>query len=144
MNPRRIITLDIEDRARALAKIPLLSSLPQRELEDLAVRAHVLGFADGDVIVPEGEEGLGFYVVLTGSARVVRDGETINTLNAGDFFGEISLLEGILRSASVIASGQTTCVGILRSFFKPLLVRNPRFALQVLDEEARRADLLRG
>lgn len=135
---RRIITLDVEDRAKALARIPLLAVLPYRELEDLALRSHVLGFADGDVIVPEGEEGLGFYVILTGAVSVIRDGEPIDTLHAGDFFGEVSLLEGVPRTASVIAVGPTTCVGILRSFFKPLLVRNPRFALQVLDEEARR------
>jgi CRP/FNR family transcriptional regulator, cyclic AMP receptor protein len=143
MTARRIITLDLDDRARALARIPLLSTLPQRELEDLAVRAHVLGFSDGDVIVPEGEEGLGFYVILTGAVAVHHEGATIATLTAGDFFGEISLLEGEPRTATVMAVGQTTCVGILRSFFKPLLVRNPRFALQVLDEEARRTETLR-
>jgi CRP/FNR family cyclic AMP-dependent transcriptional regulator len=139
MSSRRIITLDLQDRANALAKIPVLSSLPIRELEDLALRSHVLAFADGDVIVPEGEEGLGFYVILAGAVRVLRAEQVLATLRAGDFFGEISLLEGQPRTATVVADGPTTCVGILRSFFKPLLVRNPRFALRVLDEEAKRS-----
>lgn len=144
MSPRRIITLDIADREKALARIPLLAELPEREREEIAARSHVIAFTDGDVIVPEGEEGLGFYVILAGAARVVRDGVQINTLAAGDFFGEISLIEGDARTATVLASGPTTCVGILRSLFKPLLVRNPRFALKILDEEARRTEMLRG
>jgi CRP-like cAMP-binding protein len=138
---RRIIALESDDRALALSRVPILSSLPSSELDEIASRSHVLAFSDGDVIVPEGEEGLGFYLILNGRCRVVRDGVQIAELHTGDFFGEISLLEGTPRNATVIADGETTCAGMLRQTFKGLLVRNPRLALRILDEEARRSGL---
>jgi CRP-like cAMP-binding protein len=138
MTPRRIISLDVDDLVRALRRIPLLEDTPERELADIAMRAHILAFDDGEVIVPEGEEGLGFYVVMSGRARVVRDGRVVNRLEQGEFFGEIALLENAGRTATVVAEGAATCLGILRTFFRPLLVRNPRLALRILDEEAKR------
>ena len=136
--PRRIIALELDDLARALQRLPLLADCPERELANIASRAHVLAFDDGEVIVPEGEEGLGFYVVLSGSAAAIRDGAVVETITQGGFFGEIALLEARRRTATVVAVGGATCLGILRSFFRPLLVRNPRIALRILDEEARR------
>lgn len=139
MTTRRIIALDAGDVSRALSQLPLLEGCSPRELERISSRAHVLSFAGGEVIVPEGEEGLGFYLILSGFVRVVRGAETIRRLGKGEFFGEVALLQGRTRTASVIADGPVTCLGILRSFFKPLLVRNPRIALRILEEEARRA-----
>lgn len=136
--PRRIIALEVDDLAGALARVPLLADCSEADLRDIATRAHVLTYDDGEVIVPEGEEGLGFYVILRGRARVERDGAVLEALDAGDFFGEIALLEDRPRIATVVAEGSVTCLGILRSFFRPLLVRNPRLALRILDEEARR------
>jgi CRP-like cAMP-binding protein len=134
----RQILVELSDRMSALAQMPLLEGCPPVELEQIASRAHVLRFDDGEVIVPEGEEGLGFYFLLDGSARVIRDDREVASLGAGDYFGEISLLEGEPRNATVVAIGPTTCMGILRSFFRPLLARNPRLALRILDEELRR------
>ncbi|MBI4730307.1 MAG: cyclic nucleotide-binding domain-containing protein [Acidobacteria bacterium] len=134
------IHLEIEDVVRALDSVPLFSRCDETELRDVARRGHVLGFADGAVIVPEGEEGLGFYVILSGRARVERGGEVVERLGANDFFGEISLLEGAPRIATVLSDGGVVVLGILRSHFRPLLARNPRLALRVLDEQARRRD----
>jgi CRP/FNR family cyclic AMP-dependent transcriptional regulator len=64
----------------------------------------------------------------------------INHLQAGDFFGEIALLEGTPRTASVMARGDVVCLGILRGDFRPLLMRQPRLALRILEEEGRRVD----
>lgn len=136
---RRIVTLDLADRARILARLSLLEGVAERDLSDIAVHAHVLTFAGGDVIVPEGEEGLGFYVIIAGTARVERGGESIQRLGPGDFFGEIALLQKRPRTASVLAEGSTTCLGILRTHFRPLLARNPRLALRILEEEAARS-----
>jgi len=138
VNAKRIIALDVSDRVRALERVPLLAGAPSEELHEIAERSHLLTFRAADVIVPEGEEGLGFYLVLAGRARVLRGDVEVDQLVPGDFFGEISLLEGQLRMATVVAAEQTTCLGILRSFFRPMLVRNPRVALRILEEERRR------
>lgn len=140
MNDRRLIRLDPNDTARAIAKVPLFAGCSEEDLRDIAALAHILTFEDGAVIVPEGEEGLGFYLLLSGEARVVQAEREVNRLRSGDFFGEISLLEGTPRTASVIAAGRTVCLGILRGDFRPLLVRQPRIALRILEEEGRRID----
>lgn len=138
MAERRLIRLDPNDTARALAKVPLFAGCSDADLRDIAALAHLLSFEDGSIIVPEGEEGLGFYLILSGEATVVQAGREINRMGTGQFFGEIALLEGTPRTASVVASGRTVCLGILRSDFRPLLVRQPRIALRILEEEGRR------
>ena len=140
MPDRKLIRLDPHDTARALAKVPLFAGCSPEDIRDIAELAHMLAFDDGAVIVPEGEEGLGFYLLLSGEATVVQEGREINRISSGDFFGEIALLEGTPRTASVIAVGRTVCIGILRSDFRPLLVRQPRIALRILEEEGRRID----
>jgi len=134
----RNISLGFAERARALTQMPVLEGCPASEVEQMASRAHVLLFDDGEVIVPEGEEGLGFYFITEGLVRVVRADREVATLGPGEFFGEVSLLEGTNRNATVIADGNVTCIGILRSFFRPLLARNPRLALRILDMETQR------
>lgn len=132
------VSLGLAERTRALTQMPVLEGCPPAEVEQIAARAHVMLFDSGEVIVPEGEEGLGFYFITEGRVRVLRNGNEIATLGAGDFFGEVSLLEGTVRNATVVADGPATCIGILRSFFRPLLARNPRLALRILDIETLR------
>jgi CRP-like cAMP-binding protein len=138
MSVRRLIKLDPSDTARALARVPLFSGCSESDVREIAGLAHLLSFEDGTVIVPEGEEGLGFYLLLSGEARVLQGDREINRMTAGDFFGEIALLEGTPRVASVVAVGTVVCLGILRGDFRPLLVRQPRIALRIIEEEGRR------
>lgn len=132
------MVLDVDDRVRALQRVPLLAGVPADELREIAERSHLLTFRPADVIVPEGEQGLGFYLLLAGRARVLRGDDELDQLRPGDFFGEIALLEDQRRTATVVAAERTTCLGILRTFFRPILVRNPRVALRILEEEQRR------
>jgi CRP-like cAMP-binding protein len=138
MTVRKLLRLDPDDTARALSKVPLFAGCSDDDIRDIAEIAHLLSFEDGAVIVPEGEEGQGFYLIMSGEASVVQGGREINRLAAGDFFGEIALLEGTPRTASVVAVGSSVCLGILRSDFRPLLVRQPRIALRIIEEEGRR------
>jgi CRP-like cAMP-binding protein len=140
MSVRKLIKLDPDDTARALARVPLFSGCSEEDIWEIASLAHLLRFEDGAVVVPEGEEGLGFYLLMSGEVDVVHDGHVLNHLRAGDFFGEIALLEGTPRTATVIASGVVVCLGILRGDFRPLLMRQPRLALRILEEEGRRVD----
>jgi CRP-like cAMP-binding protein len=138
MSVRRLIKLDPDDTARALARVPLFSGCSGEELREIAAIAHLLRFEDATVIVPEGEEGQGFYLLMSGEASVTQGDREINRMRAGDFFGEIALLEGTPRTASVIADGAVVCLGILRADFRPLLIRQPRIALRIIEEEGRR------
>jgi CRP-like cAMP-binding protein len=140
MSVRRLIKLDPDDTARALARVPLFRGCSDEDMREIATVAHLLKFDDGAVIVPEGEEGQGFYLLMSGEARVVQGGREINHIEMGDFFGEIALLEGTPRTASVVADGPVVCLGILRGDFRPLLVRHPRIALRIIEEEGRRTD----
>ena len=132
------IQLSSEERLAALQQLDLLAACSTPELSDLAEAAHVLSFADGEMIVREGERGLGFYLVMSGSAEVRRGGTLLSRIEAGGFFGEIALLEGVVRTADVIAVGDTICLGIMREDFRNLLVREPRLAMEILEEERRR------
>ncbi|HVL91563.1 MAG TPA: cyclic nucleotide-binding domain-containing protein, partial [Actinomycetota bacterium] len=138
MHERKSLQLSLEDKMRALENLPLLANVSAKERRELAEKAHVLSFAGGDVIVMEGEAGLGFYLILSGAVNVRRGGEIINRVEAGGFFGEVSLIEGVPRTADVLADGPTVCLGLLRSDFKRLLVREPRVAMTILEEEGRR------
>ena len=138
MTVRKLLRLDPDDTARALAKVSLFAGSSDEDVRNIAAIAHLLSFEDGSVIVPEGEEGQGFYLIMSGEASVVQGGNEINRLGAGDFFGEIALIEGTPRTASVIAMGSVVCVGILRADFRPLLIRQPRIALRIIEEEGRR------
>lgn len=138
MTVRKLLRLDPDDTARALARVSLFAGCSDDDIRDIAEIAHLLSFEDGAVIVPEGEEGQGFYLIMSGEASVVQAGKEINRLAAGEFFGEIALLEGRPRTASVIAIGAVVCLGILRSDFRPLLIRQPRIALRIIEEEGRR------
>jgi CRP-like cAMP-binding protein len=144
MTVRKLIRLDPDDTARALARVPLFAGCSDDDIRDIAAIAHLLSFEGGAVIVPEGEEGQGFYLIMSGEASVVQGTTVINTLAAGDFFGEIALLEGTPRTASVIAVGSVVCLGILRADFRPLLIRQPRIALRIIEEEGRRYEKVGG
>jgi CRP-like cAMP-binding protein len=130
--------LDTEDKVRALEKVMLFVDCSDGDRRDIAQVAHLLAFEDGEVILPQGEEGLGFYLLLSGSARIVRNGAEVAKVETGDFFGEVALLEGTPRTADVVSVGRAVCLGILRSDFKTLLVRLPRLAMRIIEEEGNR------
>ena len=81
---------------------------------------------------------MGFYLVLTGSAQVSRDGERIAELGAGAFFGEMCILDGAPRSADVIAVEDTTCLMLRQWDIRSVISRNPDVGLAMLEELSRR------
>lgn len=138
MSDRRLLNLGADEKLRALENLPLLESCTPSERHALAESAHIVSFDDGDLILREGELGLGFYLVLSGSAMVVRGGEEINRIEQGGWFGEVALIENIPRTADVIAIGPVVCLGLLRTDFRRLLARAPRVGMTIIEEEGRR------
>ncbi len=94
----------LEDRER-LAEVELFRDLDGRELDLVAVKLAVMAFSSGDVIVKEGDPGDAFYVVREGNLEVRREGvqKRLRTFGPGDYFGELALLHGTPRNATVKA-----------------------------------------
>ena len=78
------------------------------------------------MIARQGEIGTGFFVVTDGAVRVVRDGAVLTRLGPGDFFGELSVLDGQPRNATVTADAATSCLAIATWDFEHALLRPPR------------------
>src|SRR3954470_3282091 len=101
-NPTRVG----HDWLGTLAEVPLFEGLPKRHLRRIAKLARVRRFAPGSTMVRTGEPGKSFFILLDGSARVVRRSGRARRLGTGDYFGEMALLDGAARSASVVADGE--------------------------------------
>jgi CRP/FNR family transcriptional regulator, cyclic AMP receptor protein len=108
--------------ARRLAGVEFFSGLSEATRRQVAGRAVQLTHRPGTEITHQGAEGAGFHLITDGSAIVKVGGETRATLAEGDSFGEISLIDGEPRSATVIAGDDgLTTVAISPLAFEPLL-----------------------
>jgi CRP-like cAMP-binding protein len=126
------MTLTRDRRTELLAAAPLFAAVDADGLERIADRTVEVVFADGHVIARQGEVGTGFFMIASGATRVVRDGQTIATLGAGDFFGELSVLDGQPRIAAVIADGETTCLALASWDLEAVINEQPSVALALL------------
>jgi CRP-like cAMP-binding protein len=126
------------DATEALARSPLFADLSQRDLRRVARATEVYAYRDGRTIVREGTRSEGFFVILDGKAKVTRGGRTIRRLGPGDFFGEIGLLDGGPRTATVVADGPLRALVLLRKEFRTLLMDEPKVAYRILRGSTRR------
>ena len=132
------MTLTHDRRTTLLAAAPLFADVDAAGMDRIAERAVEVGFVHDHVIARQGEIGTGFFVIVSGGVRVVRDGSEIARLGPGDFFGELSVLDGQPRVAQVIAEGPTTCLGLASWDFEAVVREEPAVALAVMRELARR------
>ena len=122
-----------------LAKVPLLSGLDRRALESFSRTLRQRTFRAGQVAVGEGELGVGFFIVLDGTASVTIGGQPVRRLGPGDWFGEIALLTSdSVRTATVTAETEVSCVGLTEWEFKPFLAEHPEVAWQIMVTMAHR------
>jgi len=126
-----------------IAHVPLFERCSKKELEAIAGLADQVERDEGRVLVREGELGREFWVLVDGVAEVSRDGETVATLGAGDFFGEIALVSNVPRTASVTAA--TPLIGLVISSrdFWTLLDESPstqRTILETVGDRLARSD----
>jgi CRP/FNR family transcriptional regulator, cyclic AMP receptor protein len=135
--------VDIKMHVQILSRVPLFSGLSEKQLTKLANRLTKRDYGEGDAIITQGKGGEGLFVLSEGKAEAVRiqpDGETIivNTFGPNDFFGELALLDEGLRTASVIAKSDVSCLILTRWDFKGLLKNEPEMAITMLEELAQR------
>jgi CRP/FNR family transcriptional regulator, cyclic AMP receptor protein len=121
-----------------LARVPIFSELTPRQLRRVLRSTEEYRYADGGQFVREGARSEQLFVILEGSARVIRRGKTVATLGPGDFFGEISLLDGLPRTATVVADGDVRCLILLRSEFERIVTEMPQVGTAVMRSLARR------
>lgn len=112
--------------------MPLFAGLDDRELEQIAASMRERTFAAGDAVTQEGAGGAGFFVVESGEADVTVGGEPRGTIGAGDYFGEIALLTGSDRTATITARTDLHCYGMTPWDFRPLVESNSAIAWKLL------------
>lgn len=132
------MTLTREETTQLLARTRLFAGVDAAGLERIAARATELEVPADRVIARQGEIGTGFFIVVSGAVRVVRDGETIARLGPGEFFGELSVLDGRPRIAQVVSSGPTTCLALASWDFEAVVQEQPSLAMAILRELAGR------
>jgi len=127
----------------ALSRVPLFASLSRRELEFVASRADEVETPAGKFLTTQGEPGDTFYVLLDGEARVDIDGQLRRTLEPGDFFGEISMLDRGLGTATITTTKPSRLLVMSHAQFRDAIKANDALLIKVLAAmgERLRADL---
>ncbi len=121
------------DRCHALlSACPLFAGVGPDDLAAIASRTVEVDFAADQVIARQGEIGTGLFVIIDGSVRVMADGSELARLAGGEFFGELSVIDGLPRVAQVIAVDATRCLGLASWEFEQLVIYHPTIGLAVL------------
>jgi CRP/FNR family cyclic AMP-dependent transcriptional regulator len=121
-----------------LRHVPLFHELDDAELQSVGESMHERNVPAGAVVTTEGGPGDAFFVVDSGEAEVMVDGQPRGTLGPGDHFGEIALLMGSERTATITATSDFRCYALTPSAFRSLVEDNPTIAWKVLESMATR------
>jgi CRP/FNR family cyclic AMP-dependent transcriptional regulator len=110
-----------DGKIELIKKVPLFSRLSKKSLEEVAHIADELDLPKGKVMAEEGDRGREFIVLIAGEADVTKNGQSINTMRDGDFFGEIALVTKMPRTATVTATTDVRVLVITERDFGALL-----------------------
>jgi CRP-like cAMP-binding protein len=112
--------------------------LDRKQAEQVARLLKVRPFPKGETVIMEGSGAAAFFLIDSGSAVVTTKGVHLATLGPGDCFGEIALIDGGLRCATVTAESDLVCYGLTFWEFRPLIERNGAIAWKLLQALAKR------
>jgi CRP-like cAMP-binding protein len=121
-----------------LKQVPLFANLSAHHLRRLASSCEVVRYPAKRTIVRQDARGDSFFVIAEGDAKVKRGTRTIGRLGPGDFFGEMALLDGRPRSATVVAETALVTVRLTRAAFTKAIDENPAIARGIMTELAAR------
>lgn len=124
--------LSTEEKASALARLPLFQGITDESMSRLAAVAGEQEFAVGQFVVRQGQVGTGLYLIVDGSVRVMRGADELAALGPGDFFGELSVIDQQPRNASVQAAESTTVLALASWDLLALLESDPALALNMI------------
>ncbi len=121
-----------------LRSVDLFEDLSKSELRKVAAIAKPFEFVAGESVTEEGTQGGRFHAIVSGSAKVVANGRTRATLGPGEYFGELSLIDGEPRSATVVALEPLSTLSIAEWNLRPLLKSQASISYKLLVVLARR------
>ena len=128
----------------ALQRVPLFTDLSPDEVEQIALLFKERHFVEGECVVKEGADGAAFFLIESGEAAVSVAGKERASLQPGDHFGEIALIDEGVRSATITATTDLVCYGLTFWEFRPLVVENGEIGwklLHYLAQKLRSAEL---
>src|SRR5438270_2565237 len=126
------------DPTESLRRVPLFAGLDRKELEMLGKLIKEQSYAVGSTIVKAGAGGHGLYIIKEGNVAVIRDGQKVASMGPGQFFGEISVLDGGPRTADVRADTDTVCLTLIYWEVKRLLMDNASIRYKMVLELVKR------
>jgi small-conductance mechanosensitive channel len=145
--PERDFVEMINTVSERLSRVPIFAPLSDEELDRLAKATTSRIYSQGEPIVRKGQEGNSMYIIVRGGVNVqINDGgviKTVNTLGENDFFGEMSLLTGQPRSATVVAEKETEVLQIRKSAMKAIFQTNPDLVKSIVEIIEERKELLK-
>ena len=121
------------DVVEVLRGTDLFAGVGTKELKSIAKVAKVVQHAAGAEIAQEGGGAAGFHVIVEGTASVDVHGSARPELGPGTYFGEMALIDGKPRSATVVATSPLTTVSLVSWDFRPILKREPGVAVALLE-----------
>lgn len=127
-----------DEKIEKLRRVPLFAGLGKRELERLGMLTDEVDLPAGRVLMRQGERGEELFILMSGAARVERDERELVTMHANEFFGEIALIDGGPRTATVTLIEDSTLLIVGRRQFQQLLDEFPDTRLQVFEALAHR------
>lgn len=134
IDPTQVVA---EDPAKVLPQVSLFAGLTDAQVEQVAALFKARKFMAGETVIREGTGGAAFYVIDSGEARVTIRGEEVATLGRGDHFGEIALIDGGRRLATVTATTDLVCQGLTLWEFRLLVQQNGAIGWRLLQSLAR-------
>lgn len=126
------------DPVAALQRVQLFVDMDRRQAEQIGRLLKVRHFSKGETVIMEGSGAAAFFLIDSGEATVSSKGVHLTTLGPGDHFGEIALIDGGPRSATVTATTDLVCYGLTFWEFRPLVERNGAIAWKLLQALAKR------
>jgi len=134
---KRDSKVEIEkDMAVALTKVPIFSELSKREIQKIIRIAHKRDYKEGEEIVRQRQPSAGMYVIMRGEAKVIRRSDEgieirLATMNEGDFFGDMDLLDNAPRTATITATTPSQVIGLFRPELLQLVEQDPKLASKI-------------
>jgi CRP/FNR family transcriptional regulator, cyclic AMP receptor protein len=130
--------LSHDQKSELIRRAPLFSHLSKSDIKEVAQLADEIDLREGKEMTREGSPGREFFVLLEGTADVTKNGRKVNSLGAGDFFGEIALVSRAPRTATVVATSPIRALVITDRSFRRLLEDSPQVKTRVMEAMAHR------
>jgi CRP-like cAMP-binding protein len=137
------VSLSRQEKRSWLEQVPLFRGCDAETLDRLADVTAEFGFADGQVIVQQGQVGNGLYIVVSGGVRILAGDDELARLGPGQILGELSVIDQQPRAASALADGATVCLALASWDLIAMLEQDSDLGMNLLRELAgrlRRAD----